>query len=60
MGKLERKVRQTIKRSAQESAKELQLKVAQHRPWYIPRFIWKRVIGIILDSSIKSIKGEGR
>lgn len=56
MGKVERKIRQTIRREAKADFDRIKSAVAKHRPWWLPKFIWIPLVEAVLDSRIQDIK----
>lgn len=56
MGKIERKIRQTITRQAREDFQRIKESVAHNRPWYLPRFLWFRIVDAVLNSNVSKLK----
>lgn len=56
MGKIERKIRQTIHREARADFQRIKESVAQHRPWWLPKKLWVRIVEAVLDSGVHNVK----
>lgn len=51
MGKLERKVRQSIRRESRVEFKRIQQNILKHKPKWIPMYFWSKIVNIILDQA---------
>lgn len=56
MGRQERKIRQSIRREARADFDRIKESVAEHKPFWLPRFIWTRLVEAVLSSRVNSIK----
>lgn len=53
MGRLERKIRQSIRKESRQELSRIRQGVVSHRPWWLPRFLWVRIVNIVLNTNIK-------
>lgn len=56
MGKVERKIRQAIRREARADFQRIKEAVAESKPWWLPKFLWVRLVEAVLASRVDDIK----
>ncbi len=56
MGRIERKIRQSIRREARADFQAIKESVVMHKPWYLPNFVWTRLVEAVLNSRVQDIK----
>lgn len=45
-----RKVGQQIRRVAREDIKRIHQNILTHKPWWLPKFLWSRIVASVLEN----------
>lgn len=50
MSKESKKVGQQVRRVAREDVRRIHQNILTHKPWWLPKFIWGRIVATVLDN----------
>lgn len=48
--KTQKIIRKELRRTAEAETKRIYHNILAHRPWYLPRFVWGRIVAIVLSN----------
>lgn len=61
MGKVERKIRQSIRRESRKEIMRIRREVVSgDKPWWLPRYLWVKIVHIVLDSQYGNHRTDNR